>query len=267
MEKEIGNKIFSFLSQLDSCIDVDSLLIEIECDLVYNLEQFTSHLLKNGHIDPSKWIYQLCYSKINNKSIIFALSYSKFLNIYCDEHIKALEVINYFLINPNKYSKSHYYGLLCENSDNIKGCICDQWHFKMLNDKSRNLTYQNSIIKSIKHIELLNNKLGHNNKIIRVLDIGSGSGLLGIYAAKVSSNVQVYCCELNIELSNISKQIIQDNNVQNQITIISKHSTDLIIGNSRDDIPCKVDLILTELLDAGLLGISIFIINSLLSHF
>lgn len=65
----------------------------------------------------------------------------------------------------------------------------------------------------------------------------------------------VYCCELNDDLASVARKCIAEYGptFSNKITVLSSHSKDLKIGMNQD-IPAKVSIIVTELVDSGLLG-------------
>eukprot|EP01042_Synura_sphagnicola_P000077 gene77-77_t len=109
----------------------------------------------------------------------------------------------------------------------------------MLNDQVRNSAYFNAIKAALS---------SYPN--CEVLDIGGGSGLLSIYAVLAGAS-HVYCCEVSKPLSDIAKQIISDHAFNDKITVIPKHSYDLQIGQ---DLKERVSVIVTELVDSGLLG-------------
>ena len=54
-----------------------------------------------------------------------------------------------------------------ENLDNVCGHLVERWHFRMLNDITRNSKYRDAIHAAVEN--------GHG----RVLDIGAGTGILG----------------------------------------------------------------------------------------
>ncbi|MEM7173965.1 MAG: methyltransferase domain-containing protein [Bacteroidota bacterium] len=109
------------------------------------------------------------------------------------------------------------------------------WHFPMLNDKQRNKVYDEAIGKVV------------NGKII--MDLGTGSGLLAMMAARGGAR-KVYAIEQNARLCQVAKAIIHKNGFEDVIHIIQKPVDDL----TQDDIPLSVDVIITEIFDAGLLG-------------
>ena len=67
--------------------------------------------------------------------------------------------------------------------------IADSWHFSMVNDYSRNSAF----------IGALKNYLRRNIGTVSTLDLGSGTGLLGIAADNFGS-IKTTCCEFNSPL-------------------------------------------------------------------
>lgn len=108
----------------------------------------------------------------------------------------------------------------------------------MLNDVPRNRAYRDALRQAL-HL--------YPNAV--VLDIGGGTGLLSMYAIAAGAS-HVYCCEMSPHLCEIAKVCMQRNNVTN-VTVIAKHSNALVVGS---DLPQRVDIIVTELVDSGLLG-------------
>lgn len=103
-------------------------------------------------------------------------------------------------------------------------------HEEMLKDEVRTLTYRNAIYHN-KHL--------FKDKV--VLDIGSGTGILSMFAAKAGAKRVI-----GIEFSNIAKQavqIIKDNKLDNVITIIQGKVED--VTSLPHDIE-KVDVIISE---------------------
>ncbi len=89
-----------------------------------------------------------------------------------------------------------------------------------------------------------------------VLEIGTGSGILSMLAARAGAR-QVYTCEHQILMAHVAREIIEDNGLSDVITVIAKGSDQLKIGV---DIPESVDVILCDvftgsLLEAGGLGL------------
>ncbi|CAG9529597.1 unnamed protein product [Cercopithifilaria johnstoni] len=124
----------------------------------------------------------------------------------------------------------HVYALV--NLENIKSNIMDQWHWAMLNDAKRNAAYAAAI-------ELVANWRPES----RVLDIGTGTGLLTSIARRHFKN-DVYCCEVDLNMCDIAEKVLNE-------AVIRKHSSDVMIEDIGSE---KVDVIITETMDCGLLG-------------
>ena len=108
----------------------------------------------------------------------------------------------------------------------------------MLNDKSRNFAFVNG----------LENYLSKNRgKFASVLDLGSGTGLLGIAADLLGAN-KVTCCEFNAPLAELSKQIGESN--ETNIEVFPELSTALKIRSNEE----RYDCLVTEIFDCALLG-------------
>jgi tetratricopeptide (TPR) repeat protein len=111
------------------------------------------------------------------------------------------------------------------------------WHLPMLSDAKRNDAYYTAIKKTVTPNDI-------------VLDIGTGSGLLAMMAAR-SGAKHVYACESNPILAKLAVEIIEKNGLSDKITIIPKHSSDIIIGQ---DMPSRADILITEIFDRAIIG-------------
>lgn len=111
------------------------------------------------------------------------------------------------------------------------------WHFPMMNDTVRNDAYEKALKSALQ-----------NGGV--VLDIGSGSGLLAMMAARHGAT-KVTTCEAVSMVAEKAKIIIQRNGFKDQIQVINKLSTNLVAGI---DFPERADILVTEIFDNGLLG-------------
>ncbi|MFO0212911.1 MAG: 50S ribosomal protein L11 methyltransferase, partial [Pseudanabaena sp.] len=121
-------------------------------------------------------------------------------------------------------------GMLLLYRENIQS-----WHYWMMNDTARNLPYQEAIARYVTSETL-------------VLEIGTGSGLLAMMAAKAGAK-QVITCESEDLIAAQAKQIIKTNGYQVQIQVINKLSHDLVIPH---DLPEPADILITEIFGAWL---------------
>lgn len=130
--------------------------------------------------------------------------------------------------------------LAYQNLQNIKNKMA-RWHFRMLNDSARNLSFKKGIQYWIR-----------KERKYDVMDIGSGTGLLSIYAANVASVKSIYAIECSPIMAQISAEVFKENIRGKLVKLIMKHSMDLKVGE--DDIPSKMSLIVSETLDSGVFG-------------
>lgn len=115
--------------------------------------------------------------------------------------------------------------------------MVSRWHFAMLNDRERNHAFQVAISRTVAPDTL-------------VLDIGSGSGLLAMIAARAGAQ-RVISCEMVRPVAEVARRIIRENGFSDTITVLDKRSQDLVIGQ---DMPRCADVLVTEIVDCGLLG-------------
>ena len=119
----------------------------------------------------------------------------------------------------------------------IEEQLVPNWHFAMMNDTVRNQAFFQALEKNITPDSI-------------VLDIGTGAGLLALEAARLGAR-HVYTCEANRFVCEAAQAIIEQNNAAQQITLIPKHSTELIIG---EDMPEPADIIVAEIVNSALIG-------------
>ncbi|GAB1538560.1 hypothetical protein NUACC21_12220 [Scytonema sp. NUACC21] len=137
-----------------------------------------------------------------------------------------------FFVNPNS-TRAESVGVLHPVSWQS---LIPRWHFAMLNDVERNKAFETAI----KHIVRPN---------CTVLDIGAGSGLLAMMAARHGASVT--SCEMIQPIAQMAKKIIAINGFKDQIKIVSKKSDDLVVGL---DLAQRADVLITETVDCGLVG-------------
>ena len=112
-----------------------------------------------------------------------------------------------------------------------------EWHVPMMNEQHRNSAYYDAL------------KAVVTDKST-VFEIGTGSGLLAMMAAKLGAK-QVTTCETVPLIAETAQQIIKDNHFENTINVIAKKSTDIAVGQ---DIPAQADILVSEIFSSELLG-------------
>ncbi|WP_300300175.1 tetratricopeptide repeat protein [Ferrovibrio sp.] len=111
------------------------------------------------------------------------------------------------------------------------------WHFPMLADTARNEAFAAALDKAVQ-------------PGLTVLDIGTGSGLLAMLAARAGAE-RVIACEAYPLIAETAQEIVAKNGYADRIAVIAKRSTELEPGR---DLPKPADLVVAEVLDAGLTG-------------
>jgi type II protein arginine methyltransferase len=105
------------------------------------------------------------------------------------------------------------------------------WHIRMMKDAPRNAAFQDAINRAV-------------SPESRVLDIGSGSGLLAMMAARAGAAV-VHSCELNPAIAAVAKDIVQANGFADRITVHGKNSRHL---DAEADLGGRADIIVSEII-------------------
>lgn len=115
--------------------------------------------------------------------------------------------------------------------------VVPAWHLPMINDEERNDAYQRALERNVKPEDL-------------VLEIGTGSGLVAMMAARAGA-ARVVTCEVLPEIAAIAKDVIAGNGYGDRIEVVVKKSTQLRVGQ---DLPDKADVFVSELINVGLLA-------------
>ncbi|KYG85373.1 hypothetical protein AWW67_15375 [Roseivirga seohaensis] len=179
------------------------------------VENGLAHLNKAAEIQPTDWGVHVhlgnAYQEIGD--------FDKAINSYK----KALT------INPNDLGTR-------QNLSRVTSRFVPPWHLKMLADHERNDAFE----KAIK------NTVGEESV---VLDIGTGSGLLAMMAAK-SGAKKVYACEQSKYIADAALENITKNALKDKIQLFQSKSTQL----TNEDLDPKPNVIVAEIFDSGLLG-------------
>lgn len=115
----------------------------------------------------------------------------------------------------------------------------------MLHDTERNMMYQVALESAIKLMH-------QNGKLAHVLDIGTGTGLLAMMAARAGAD-SIIACEAFEPVAKCAEEIINLNGYGDKIKVVSKRSTALTVGPN-GDLPHRANILVTEVFDTELIG-------------
>ena len=121
--------------------------------------------------------------------------------------------------------------------DNALKKLTPMWHVPMMNDRPRNDAYFAALSKAV-------------TPDTQVLEIGTGSGLLAMMAAKLGAR-RVTTCEAVTGIAETARAIVADNGFTPPVTVVAKMSTGMEIGVDMDE---RADLLVSEILSSEFLG-------------
>jgi type II protein arginine methyltransferase len=109
------------------------------------------------------------------------------------------------------------------------------WHFAMMDDRKRNDAYEAAIRRAVPGK--------------RVLDVGTGAGLLALMAARAGAT-KVTTCEAVSAIAERAKQIIVANGLADRITVVPMKSTSLSVPGVLAE---RAEVLVTETFASGLI--------------
>jgi len=118
----------------------------------------------------------------------------------------------------------------------IRTALLPQWHLPMMNDAPRNAAYEEAIRRVVRPGDL-------------VLEIGTGSGLLAMMAARAGA--RVVTCEGDPAIAAVARRIVAANGFADRITVVNRFSSELTVGT---ELPEPADVLLSEILSSDLLS-------------
>lgn len=112
-----------------------------------------------------------------------------------------------------------------------------QWHFDIVRDTLRNEAYSAALQRAIYPGS-------------KILEIGTGTGLLAMMAARAGAR-EVVTCESDVAIAMTAREIIAVNGYADRIRVIVKHSTDIDVER---DLGGPADILVSEIVSNDLLG-------------
>jgi type II protein arginine methyltransferase len=125
--------------------------------------------------------------------------------------------------------------LAAEARDLLNGTV-PSWHFGIVRDQVRNAAYDAALRHAVR-------------PGMRVLDIGTGSGLFALMAARAGA--EVIACEMNPLVAETAAEIVRRNGHGERVRVIAKHSDQLDV---EADLGGRVDIIVSEIASNDLLS-------------
>ncbi|RYD65081.1 MAG: hypothetical protein EOP58_08300 [Sphingomonadales bacterium] len=110
------------------------------------------------------------------------------------------------------------------------------WHFLIPRDLGRNDAYEQALLRAIRPGS-------------RVLEIGTGTGLLAMMAARAGATVVT--CEADPAIAATACDVIAANGYADKITVVNKHSTEL---DPERDVGGLADILVSEIVSNDLLS-------------
>lgn len=114
-----------------------------------------------------------------------------------------------------------------------------RWHWEMLHDEERAELYDRAIRRAVAA-----------DPGALVLDIGAGSGLLAMMAARAGAH-RVVACEGQSAVAETTARVVRVAGYDDAVAVVPKMSTRMTVP---EDLPRRADLLVTEIVDCGLLG-------------
>lgn len=111
------------------------------------------------------------------------------------------------------------------------------WHFPMMHDARRNDAFRRAIEKAVR-------------PGMHVVEIGAGSGLLAMMAARAGAG-RVTTCETVPEIAETARTVIAANGYGETVRLLAKPSTEVVVGADMD---APGDLLIAEIISDALVG-------------
>jgi len=110
------------------------------------------------------------------------------------------------------------------------------WHFRIVRDEARNAAYDGALRRAI----------GPDS---RVFEIGAGTGLLAMMAARAGA-AAVVTCEANPVVARMARDVIAANGFADRVRVVAKHSTDVV----ETDLGGPADVLVSEIFSNDTVG-------------
>ncbi|KAL4451864.1 hypothetical protein ABPG75_007526 [Micractinium tetrahymenae] len=119
-----------------------------------------------------------------------------------------------------------------------------QHHFAMLADEGRCQAYERAIKRAVERAKAVDGEA-------HVLDVGCGSGVLSLLAAKAGAK-SVVACDLHESLCDVARKAAAANGLSERVSVVYRDVG--LLQRGREVRPLGVNVVVADVFDAGLLG-------------
>lgn len=154
--------------------------------------------------------------------------------------VAMAKVARNLLLSDGQGARARADGEVQAIRDEVFSAGVGAWDFNMMQDESRYLAISRALDRALKSGG-------------RVLDIGTGTGLLAMMAARAGAD-EVISCEQVLEVAEAARAVIACNSLEDKIKVVGKSSADLEIGV---DMAGPADVLLWDNLANNLMGVGL----------
>ena len=126
------------------------------------------------------------------------------------------------------------------------------WHYDMLLDSSRNDAYEGAIRRCVE-----SRRAFASSAKITALDVGAGSGLLSMLAARAGADA-VVAVEVSQHMCDVGEECVVMNGFAHKVLFLNRDARRMDVSRKPDgtppDMEDKADIMVYEVFDSGLIG-------------
>ena len=130
--------------------------------------------------------------------------------------------------------------------------LVPRWHYDMILDVERNQAYDKAIKKAVEA-----KKAAYPDRPIHCIDMGAGSGLLSMMAARAGADY-TYAAEMNSHMCDVAEECTISNGFLDRILVLDRDVRRMDVLRKPDgtapELQRPVDLAVFEVFDSGLIG-------------
>lgn len=133
----------------------------------------------------------------------------------------------------------------------MRHALVPRWHYDMILDSERNTAYAKAIEKAVAF------KKSAGSRVVHALDMGAGSGLLSMLAARAGADY-TYAAEMSSHMCDVAEECTIMNGFLEKILVLDRDVRRMDVLRKPDgtapELERPVDLAVFEVFDSGLIG-------------